>query len=165
VEWRLLERKPHFSSFLRVNFDTFAWQLPVDASRLDDGARFHLFTPPEEISMATSKLMTIAALILIGGATGYSAPAPCQPLQAAGSDNASAIPSFEQLDTKHRGYLVRSDIPKNVEPLMALRMHFTDYDRNGNGRLDNTEYAGYVATLAPNNQSGGAAENRSQPMH
>jgi hypothetical protein len=151
-----------------MNFDTFAWQLPMDVSRLDDGARFNLFTPPEEISMATSKLMTIAALILIG-ATGYSTPASCQPLQAAsqaaGSDNASAVPSFEQLDTKHHGYLVRGDIPKNVEPLMALRMHFTDYDRNGNGRLDNTEYAAYVASLAPSSQSGAAAASRSQPMH
>jgi hypothetical protein len=121
--------------------------------------------------MSTSKLVIAATLLLAAGAGSYVTPASCQPLQtspsAASSDETSAIPDFSQLDKTNKGYLTRSDIPKNVEALMPLRMHFKEADTNENGRLEKGEYATYVATLThPAQGSGGtSAPAQPQPMH
>ncbi|WP_158880750.1 hypothetical protein [Rhodanobacter sp. L36] len=95
----------------------------------------------------------VAAAFLLGAA--YSPTSPASPWQGqASAANDQAIPSFEDLDKTHRGFLTRADIPKDVEALKPLRMHLADSDANGNGRLEKSEYGAYVAKVqASNGQS------------
>jgi predicted Zn-dependent protease len=117
--------------------------------------------------MSACKFATVAVVVM-AGALSYLAPATgrAQEATSAAATRATAMPSFDQLDTSHRGYLSRSDIPKDVEGLKALRMHFADADANNNGRLEKDEYQAYVARAAqPGQSSGGSAEPAAQPMH
>jgi hypothetical protein len=117
--------------------------------------------------MKISVPMLVASAFLLGAA--YSPGTPASPWQGqASSADAQAIPSFEDLDKAHRGFLTRADLPKDVEALKPLRMHLADSDTNGNGRLEKDEYATYVAKVrAGNGQSGAAGGDHPAPnsMH
>jgi glucose/arabinose dehydrogenase len=67
----------------------------------------------------------------------------------------SGLPSFDELDKAHHGYLNRRDIPSDVDALKPLRAHFMEADSDGNGRLDPKEYAAYAAAHAPGAHPGG----------
>lgn len=78
-------------------------------------------------------------------------PAPPQPQQQvpatpAGAPNASAsaAPAFSDLDTKGKGYIQRSDIPKDNDALKEMRAHFNEADKDHNGRIDASEYHAYI---------------------
>jgi hypothetical protein len=55
-------------------------------------------------------------------------------------------PTFEELDTKGRGYIQRGDVPKDVPQLSKLRSHFSEADLNHDGRLSKSEYETYLAS-------------------
>jgi hypothetical protein len=88
------------------------------------------------------RIMTVTIAILVGLLPGSAAWArqTAPTTQGVGVD----VPSFDSLDKAHRGYLKRSDIPKDVESLKQLRAHFAEADRDGNGRLTPDEYATYM---------------------
>ncbi|QWT20850.1 EF-hand domain-containing protein [Bacillus sp. NP157] len=73
-------------------------------------------------------------------ASGQSAPP-----SASGASSSSDAPSFSDLDTKGKGYIQRSDIPKDNEALKPLRAHFNEADQDHNGRVDAAEYNAYVS--------------------
>lgn len=103
-------------------------------------------------------MLTIAALFGLNVAVTYAQTPPASPQQprpgapaVAPADNAQpALPSFDDLDKQHRGYLTRSDIPKSVEGLKLLRAHFSEADTDHNGQLSPAEYAAYVAAQSGN---------------
>lgn len=75
---------------------------------------------------------------------------PTPPANAAEPATESAqVPGFGDLDKGHHGYLRRSDIPKDVESLKQLRMHFNDADLNHDGRLTPDEYGAYSSAKPP----------------
>jgi hypothetical protein len=93
----------------------------------------------------------VAAITLAG--TGQVFAQEAQP-QAATTPAASAdegAPDFNTLDTQHRGYIVRGDIPKDVPALKQLRAHFSEADLNHDGHVSGSEYNAYV-TPAPAGQ-------------
>ncbi len=108
--------------------------------------------------MPNSKLVMTATVVLFAAAFSYTGAASAQPLQAspspAASSDSTSAPSFGELDKANRGYLTRSDIPKDVESLKSLRAHFDEADTDKNGRLSKSEYAAYVATLSRPTMSG-----------
>jgi hypothetical protein len=114
--------------------------------------------------MSVSKFATAAAMVLFGGSACLMSGASHAQQSMPASSDASSLPSFEQLDTAHHGYLTRSDVPKDVEGLKNLRMHFADADSNGNGRIEKSEYAAYVARTQPGQSAGGGSDSSSQPM-
>lgn len=98
--------------------------------------------------MQSSRIMlTITALFGLNIAATYAQTPPASPQPAvATADNAqSGLPSFDDLDKQHHGYLTRSDIPKDVEGLKQLRAHFMEADTDHNGQLSPAEYAAFVA--------------------
>lgn len=100
-------------------------------------------------------MFTIAALFSLSTAAVYAQTAATAPQQsqsaATSADNSqSAVPSFDDLDKQHHGYLLRSDIPKDVEALKPLRVHFRDADTDGNGQLSRSEYNTYIQTYIKN---------------
>jgi hypothetical protein len=102
------------------------------------------------IMLATAVLFTLSAASVCAQETPAApAPAPATPapsMPSAVSAEQSGLPSFDELDKAHQGYISRADLPKDVEGLKPLRAHFMDYDKNQNGRLDPDEYAAYAAT-------------------
>jgi hypothetical protein len=105
--------------------------------------------------MQSSRIMLAAAVLFTLGAASVcaqetpnapTAPAPSMPRAASAEQPQPGLPSFDDLDKAHHGYLSRADLPKDVEGLKPLRAHFADYDKNRNGRLDPDEYAAYGAT-------------------
>lgn len=105
--------------------------------------------------------LTITALFGLGVTTAYAGtPAasgqPSQATPGSADTSQSAAPSFDDLDTHHHGYLLRSDIPKNVEALRELRLHFRDSDTDGNGQLSRSEYSAYIQTHSKSPAAGGA---------
>ena len=106
--------------------------------------------------MQSSRIMlTITALFGLNVAATCAQTVPASPQQqhpgtsqpaVAPADNAqSALPSFDDLDKQHHGYLTRGDIPKDVDGLKPLRAHFAEADTDHNGQLSRDEYAVYVA--------------------
>ncbi|PWK87616.1 EF-hand domain-containing protein [Fulvimonas soli] len=103
--------------------------------------------------------IVLAGLLLAGTASARqttppptnppSLPPPAPEQQPMPQQAPAGVPSFDSLDTAHRGYLKRSDIPRDVESLQQLRAHFPEADRDGNGRLTPDEYAAYTQQ-APN---------------
>ncbi len=96
-------------------------------------------------------LSMVAAITLAGAGQVFAQEA--QP-QAAPTTSATAdggAPDFNTLDTQHRGYIVRSDIPKDVPALKQLRAHFNEADLNHDGHVSGSEYNTYV-TPAPAGQ-------------
>ena len=93
---------------------------------------------------------SFVALSLLGlFGWGVSAYAQAPAAVAHATQNAQAtsqlsFPSFQSLDTHHRGYLYRSDIPDNVASLRPLRMHFKDYATLISGRLSPYNYNNYI---------------------
>ncbi|KRE88332.1 hypothetical protein ASG87_06860 [Frateuria sp. Soil773] len=76
-------------------------------------------------------------------------PQPTTMTPATPTTNQVQVPGFGDLDKAHRGYLDRSDIPKDVESLRDLRMHFNDADLNHDGLLTPDEYGAYTGPKAP----------------
>ena len=117
-------------------------------------------------------VLTITALFGLGVTTAYAGTpaASAQPSQAAPAStdtSQSTTPSFDDLDTHHHGYLLRSDIPKNVEALRELRLHFRDADTDGNGQLSRSEYAAYIQMHSKDDQApaaGAASPNPTPSM-
>jgi hypothetical protein len=86
----------------------------------------------------------IALLTMAGPAMAQSpAPSPGHSTQAPAEKPA---PTFKDLDKKGVGYLVRSDLPKDVPQLKKLRLHFDEADLNHDGRISGPEYNAYLAT-------------------
>lgn len=117
--------------------------------------------------MKALKLVTAAAVILIGGAAVMTpATSHAQQSMPAAAAGDSGLPAFEDLDKNHHGYLSRSDIPKDVDGLKPLRMHFAEADANSNGRLEKDEYQAYVARFEQGHAaSSGSGQPAAQPMH
>jgi hypothetical protein len=99
--------------------------------------------------------LTLAGALASGAALAQqaspqAAPPPPQEklptaLPDAGAPQAdSAAPAFSDLDKKGKGYIQRSDIPKDNEALKQLRAHFNEADQDHNGRVDASEYNAYV---------------------
>lgn len=103
-------------------------------------------TPP--LALVTSALLAFA-LGMTATASAQSAPPGASASTAA---NSAGIPSFGSLDKKHRGYLTRSDIPKDAEGMEQLRAHFRETDTDHNSRLSPTEYAAYVQSQTPTSE-------------
>ncbi|WP_049622416.1 EF-hand domain-containing protein [Frateuria defendens] len=82
--------------------------------------------------------------LALGAAHAQQEPRPAPQQMPTGHAADADVPSFGELDTQHHGYLTRGDIPKDVEGLKALRAHFREADKDGNGRLTPDEYAAYT---------------------
>jgi len=78
-----------------------------------------------------------------------SAPSPAFAGQSTAAPADKPTPTFEELDTKGRGYIQRGDVPKDVPQLSKLRSHFAEADLNHDGRLSKSEYEAYVAASDP----------------
>jgi hypothetical protein len=100
-------------------------------------------------------LTAFSALTMAGLAAAQpSAPASPMPAgQAAADQGDKPMPSFEDLDTKGHGYLVRGDLPKDVPGLSKLRQHLSEADTNHDGRISKSEYDAYVAANGPDAQA------------
>jgi hypothetical protein len=84
-------------------------------------------------------------------------PQPQQPLPAAAPDASNpaptGAPAFSDLDKKGKGYIQRSDLPKDNDALKEMRAHFNEADKDHNGRVDASEYNAYVnKSSAPQQQ-------------
>lgn len=87
----------------------------------------------------------VPALVLAGFALAMGAAhAQQEPRPSPQPTGHADVPSFGELDKSQHGYLTRGDIPKDVEGLKALRAHFREADKDGNGRLTPDEYAAYT---------------------
>jgi hypothetical protein len=90
-------------------------------------------------------LTAFSAFAMAGLAAAQSAPASPMPAgQAAADQGDKPTPTFDALDAKHRGYLQRSDLPKDIQALAKLRAHFTEADVNHDGHISRDEYDAYV---------------------
>jgi hypothetical protein len=100
-------------------------------------------------------LTTSSALAMAGLAAAHtSAPASPTPAgQAAADQDNKPMPTFEELDTKGHGYLLRGDLPKDVPGLTKLRSHLSEADTNHDGRISKSEYDAYVAANGPDAQA------------
>ncbi|UPG88809.1 hypothetical protein L2Y96_15525 [Luteibacter aegosomaticola] len=76
-------------------------------------------------------------------------PAPPQPQQSLptsapdASSQSSGAPAFSDLSKDGKG-ITRSDIPKDNPALKEMRAHFSEADKDHNGRIDAAEYNAYV---------------------
>ncbi|OOG36963.1 hypothetical protein B0E52_16225 [Rhodanobacter sp. C06] len=98
-------------------------------------------------------LVALSLLILSGWGVAAYAQAPVAAAHSAQNVQATSqlsFPSFQSLDTHHRGYLNRSDIPDNVASLRPLRMHFKDYATLISGRLSPYNYNNYILNQTGN---------------
>jgi hypothetical protein len=98
------------------------------------------------IMLATAVLFTLSAASVCAQQTPAAPTTTASSIPGTAGAEPSGLPSFDDLDKAHHGYLNRSDLPKDVEGLKPLRAHFMDYDKNQNGRLDPDEYAAYAST-------------------
>lgn len=57
----------------------------------------------------------------------------------------TGAPAFSELDKAGKGYIQRSDVPKDNEALKPLRAHFNEADQDHNGRVDASEYNAYIS--------------------
>jgi hypothetical protein len=92
---------------------------------------FVALTAVSALTMAgTTLAQSTAASTPVGNATGVAPPKP--------------TPTFKELDKKGRGYLLRSDLPKDIEGLTKLRAHYAEADVNQDGRISRDEYDVYT---------------------
>jgi hypothetical protein len=94
------------------------------------------------ISLAAATALAGAGQVFAGEAQPQAAPN--SPTAASADEGA---PDFNTLDTQHRGYIVRADIPKDVPALKQLRAHFNEADLNHDGHVSGAEYNSYVTTV------------------
>jgi hypothetical protein len=91
--------------------------------------------------------ISLAAATALAGA-GHVFAQEAQPQAApTGASADEGAPDFNTLDTQHRGYIVRADIPKDVPALKQLRAHFNEADLNHDGHVSGAEYNSYVTTV------------------
>lgn len=67
--------------------------------------------------------------------------APAQANKDSAQSDQSAPPSFSELDRNHDGRLMRAEVPHDMH---KLRLHFRQYDRDGNGWLSKQEYDAFA---------------------
>lgn len=106
--------------------------------------------------------IALIALLFTGTATAQQkigasqAPGPGRTVErgqaAPGSTTDSGAPAFSELDKDNKGYIKRSDVPKDVDALKQLRAHFNEADQNHDGRVDKAEYDAYVNKSAAPSQ-------------
>ncbi|HXO99663.1 MAG TPA: hypothetical protein VN813_04130 [Luteibacter sp.] len=81
-------------------------------------------------------IVSLAVLASVSIGTAFAQPQPQ-------SDDASGPPAFSEI-SKDGKVLKRSDIPKDNDSLKELRAHFTEADKNHDGKVDQGEYEAYV---------------------
>jgi hypothetical protein len=81
--------------------------------------------------------LALLASLATGVVFAHGAPPQDQP-------GTSGAPSFSDIDKDNKGYIKRSDVPKDVEALKTLRAHFPEADQNHDGKVDKSEYDAYV---------------------
>jgi hypothetical protein len=145
--WQSLRTTPTLRKLLRIHCGCRAGRGAARHPTTTGGSmkHAHLFVA----------LTAFSALTMTGLATAQpSAPASPMPAgQAAADQGDKPMPSFEDLDTKGHGYLVRGDLPKDVPGLSKLRQHLSEADTNHDGRISKSEYDAYVVANGPDAQA------------
>lgn len=85
---------------------------------------------------------SIVSLALVASLSAGAAFAHGAPMQD--QSGSSSAPAFSDLDKDSKGYIKRSDVPKDVDALKTLRAHFPEADLNHDGKVDKSEYETYV---------------------
>jgi hypothetical protein len=89
-------------------------------------------------------LTAVSALTMVGTTFAQSTAASPPAGNGAAVAPSTPTPTFKELDKKGRGYLLRSDLPKDIDGLTKLRAHYTEADVNQDGRISREEYDLYT---------------------